>query len=73
MLPAEEAKALVALSERLRERFPSAQPETIEKVVRDYHRMFDGVPIRDFVPVLVERDAVALLRQIPAQRSSPPV
>lgn len=65
-----EDQALSALAQRLRERFPSQPPETIEKVVRDYHRDFDGDPIRDFIPVLVERQAVDRLREVPDQRAA---
>jgi hypothetical protein len=68
MLSTEEDQALTEMALRLRERFPTEPPETIDKVVRDYHREFDGDPIRDFIPVLVERQAVERLRAIPAQR-----
>ncbi len=72
MSSTDEDQALTELSARLRERFPTALPETIDTVVRGSHREFDGDPIRDFIPVLVEREAVARLRQIPDQRRSIP-
>lgn len=65
-----EDQALNELAQRLRDRFPSQPPETIEKVVRDYHREFDGDPIRDFIPVLVERQAVDRLSDVPDQRAA---
>ena len=63
-----EDQALSALEQRLQHRFPTQPPATIEKVVRDYYRDFDGDPIRDFIPVLVERQAVDRLREFPDQR-----
>jgi hypothetical protein len=68
MQPTTEAEALSEMAIRLHERFPTAPTSTIEKVVRDYHSEFDGDPIRDFIPVLVERQAVERLRQIPLQQ-----
>ena len=46
------------LADRLRGRFPDAPPESIKKVVDEVHHQFDGRPIRDFIPVLVEREVV---------------
>ena len=62
MQPHEEAKALAEVAERLRARFPMVQPDTIDKVVQDYHHEFEGTPIRDFIPVLVEREVREQLR-----------
>jgi hypothetical protein len=64
-----EDQALNALAQRLHDRFPSQPLETIEKVVHDYHREFDGDPIRDFNPVLVERRAVDRLRDVRDRRA----
>ncbi len=68
MQPHVEAKALAEVAERLRARFPMVQPDTIDKVVQDYHHEFEGTPIRDFIPVLVERQATDRLR-VPEQRT----
>jgi hypothetical protein len=52
-----EEVAIIQVAERLQERFPSVPEDQIEQTVRaEYHR-FDGSPIRDFVPIFVERNA----------------
>lgn len=52
-----EPEALMAVVERLAERFPDQQRSVIEDVVAEEHGLLDGGPIRDYVPVLVERAA----------------
>jgi hypothetical protein len=52
-----EPEALLALTDRLAERFPEHQRSIIEQVVAEEHALFDDGPIRDYVPVLVERAA----------------
>jgi len=54
----EEIHALEQLADRLRGRFPDASPERIKQVVDQVHHQYDGNPIRDFIPVLVEREVV---------------
>ena len=65
----DEAQAVALVSVRLRERFPGVSGETIDEVVSGCHREYDGRPIRDFVPILVERQARDRLRTIPRQRA----
>jgi hypothetical protein len=50
-----ERKALVAASVRLRERFPAVRAETIDALLVRCHQEYDGRPVREFVPLLVER------------------
>jgi hypothetical protein len=64
----EEAYAVELVSVRLRERFPGLSPDEVDEVVATYHHQFDGRPIRDFVPILVERQARDHLRTFPRQR-----
>jgi hypothetical protein len=64
----EEIRALDQLADRLRGRFPDAPPEGIKELVARAHQQYDGSPIRDFIPVLVEREVVEHFRA-PAQRS----
>jgi hypothetical protein len=52
-----EARALMAVIDRLAERFTGQQRSVIEEVVAEEHALLDDGPIRDFVPVLVERRA----------------
>jgi hypothetical protein len=52
-----EPEALMAVVERLTERFSDQHRSVIEDVVAEEHGLLDGGPIRDFIPVLVERAA----------------
>jgi hypothetical protein len=50
------------LAERLKDDFPELPEQTVaETVDREYHHL-DDTPIRDFVPVLVEHNAKAALK-----------
>ena len=51
-----ERQALEAVRGRLRDRFPEVDPAVVEAAVRLSYAEMTG-PIRDFVPVLVERAA----------------
>jgi hypothetical protein len=42
---------------RLTHRYPTIAASTVQTVVHDMHARFDGRPLRDFVPLLVERHA----------------
>lgn len=57
-----EIRTLLAVVDRLVERFPHTQRSVIEAVVAEEHRLLDG-PIRDYVPLLVERAAKRRLAQ----------
>ncbi len=59
--PDEELVAVEHAASRLAERFPHVSPERIEQLVRERHGEFEGAPVRDFVPVLVEHDVKRLL------------
>ncbi|WP_123955561.1 three-helix bundle dimerization domain-containing protein [Frondihabitans sp. 762G35] len=48
---------------RLSAKFPAVSREHIQDVVNQEHQMFAGNPIRDFVPVLVERQAKNRLKK----------
>jgi hypothetical protein len=54
---AHESRELNEVVERLLERFPDMQEERVRSVVTEAHKRFAGNPIRDFVPVFVERSA----------------
>ncbi|WP_240721009.1 three-helix bundle dimerization domain-containing protein [Pseudarthrobacter sp. NamE2] len=57
MLNEPEARALLAVIERLAGHFPGHERSVIEQVVSEEHLLYDGVRIRDYVPILVERAA----------------
>ncbi len=48
-----EAEAMARVVERLQ--FPEMPPDAIDAIVNGHYEAFDGRPVRDFVPVLVER------------------
>ena len=52
---ASEAEAISRIVQRLREQFPEVPSDALEEVVHGHYEEFDGRPVRDFVPVLVER------------------
>ena len=54
------------LVERLTSRYPAISKATVEGIVRDVHARFDGRPLRDYVPLLVERHARSELDRIVA-------
>ncbi len=53
----DETRAVTEVAQRLTESFPDVAPDVIQDTVHTSHQRFDGRPIRDFVPVLVERAA----------------
>jgi hypothetical protein len=52
-----EAEALSRVGRRLQQQFPELPPEAVEAVVNVGYHIFDGRPIRDFIPILVEHAA----------------
>jgi hypothetical protein len=65
----DEAEALAVVAARMHARFPDLPPELVDAVVAKYHGEYEGRPIRDFVPLLVERQVIEHLSGgIPEQR-----
>ena len=64
----EEGQALLHVAERLRARFPEVDSTTINQLVERFHRAYDGRPIREFIPIMVEREARDHLLHLPRQR-----
>ena len=58
----DEAHAIDEVVDRLVERFPDIPRETVREVVDAQVAQFAGSTVRDFVPVLVEHEALELLR-----------
>ena len=54
---ADEDQALSDVVDRLEERFPSKDRSEIEGAVAEARSHFERAKVRDFVPVLVEREA----------------
>jgi hypothetical protein len=51
---------------RLTDRYPAISESTVASVVHDVHARFEGRPLRDFVPLLVERTARSELDRLHA-------
>jgi hypothetical protein len=63
---AHEAREIDEVIQRLQAKFPSVAEGDIRALVEEEHRAFEGRPIRDFVPVFVERAAAQRLREAAA-------
>lgn len=66
----EERQAVDQVAERLMRRFPHLPKQTVDDLVAQVYAQFDGRPIRDFVPVLVENIARGRLSAIPVPRQA---
>jgi len=53
----DEARAIQDICTRLRTRFPATPPDTVQQTVGTAYDSLRTARIRDFVPVLVEREA----------------
>ena len=62
----DEEQELTAVLERLRQRFTGIDPGAIEATLRSVHQRFEGNPIRDYVPLLVERATTSELNRVAA-------
>lgn len=51
---------------RLRARFPHLPADEVARAVQLSHRELDDAPVRDFVPILVEKRARELLAGLPS-------
>ncbi|SPM27140.1 uncharacterized protein RMCN_0672, partial [Mycobacterium terramassiliense] len=52
-----EQQIIAGVADRLTRKYPTFPVETVTAVVRDAHARFDGRPVREYVPLLVERFA----------------
>ena len=59
-----EQIAIGEVVERLTDKHPMVSPATVADVVHKMHIKFDGRPVRDFVPLFVERNAQAELAKL---------
>ncbi|MBN9618745.1 MAG: hypothetical protein J0H43_03315 [Actinobacteria bacterium] len=64
-----EQAQLAGIIERLVARFPEIGRDELEDLVRGKYTDFDRAPIRDFVPILVERQADLSLNPSPRHRA----
>jgi hypothetical protein len=61
-----EQTVIEQLVVRLTSRYPAISQSIVARVVRDVHARFEGRPLRDFVPLLVERNARSELERLHA-------
>jgi hypothetical protein len=64
----EENRAINEVVDRLAKQFPDVPTENVAEVVQQVQPTFDHAPIRDFVPLFVERDAKQRLKQTAGDR-----
>ncbi|MFI7063742.1 three-helix bundle dimerization domain-containing protein [Kribbella sp. NPDC050124] len=62
----DEERAIGEVVDRLAKQFPRVPAEDVALAVSQSRPEFDAVPIRDFVPLFVERGAKARLRELAA-------
>lgn len=67
----EENRAIDEVVDRLAKLFPELPAEEVATAVSQVQPEFDDAPIRDFVPLFVERSAKARLRQSVDSTASP--
>jgi hypothetical protein len=60
----DEAKSLDRVVVELGQRFPGVPKSVVERLVADRYREFDGAPVRDYIPVMVKREAKESLTSI---------
>lgn len=58
----DEDRAVAEILDRLRERFPDKSPDEIAAAVEKARSGFAAAKVRDFVPVLIEKEAKAQLK-----------
>jgi hypothetical protein len=61
-----EQTVIEQLVQHLTSRYPAISESTVASVVRDVHARFEGRPLRDYIPLLVERNARSELDRLHA-------
>jgi hypothetical protein len=72
VIESSEQTIIDQVADRLTRKYPSIPPGTLTAVVRDAHARFDGRPVREYVPLLVERFAAEELDRL-SLAGRPPV
>jgi hypothetical protein len=57
MIELSEQTVIEDLVARLTTTYPMVPPETVAAVVQENHARFEGRPLREYVPLFVERSA----------------
>jgi hypothetical protein len=61
-----EQTVIEQLVDRLTNRYPAIAQSVVARVVLETHARFEGRPVRDFIPLLVERNAKSALDRLGA-------
>lgn len=64
MVDSSEWAAIGQVVDRLKQSYPTLSPDTVTQIVHQNHAKFDGRPVRDFVPLFVERGARKALAEL---------
>ncbi|MCW2516595.1 MAG: hypothetical protein JWR11_5637 [Mycobacterium sp.] len=64
MIESSERTVIDQVVDRLVEKYPSVPGEKVADVVYDCYARFDGRPIRDYIPLFVERGARTQLARL---------
>lgn len=64
MATEDELRAVEQVVDRLRAKFARVPVQRVSEVVDATYHEFDGAPIRDFVPIMVEKSATDRLTQL---------
>jgi hypothetical protein len=59
-----EQRSVDEVIDRLAGKYPEVDRAQIAEIVADEHHAFEGKPVRDFVPVLVEKSAKKRVKAI---------
>jgi hypothetical protein len=62
----DEQRSVDEVIDRLAKKFPDMDRDRIRQIVDEEHHAFDGKPVRDFVPVLVEKSAKRRIKALAA-------
>jgi hypothetical protein len=73
MIELSEQTVIGEVTDRLTRKYPTIPPDTLTAVVRGVHARFHGRPVREYVPLLVERFAVEELKDRFRSAACPPV
>jgi hypothetical protein len=73
VIESSEQTVIEQLVERLTSRYPAIAQSIVASVVINTHARFDDRPVRDFIPLLVERNAKSELDRLATAGSAMPV
>jgi hypothetical protein len=64
MIELSEQQIMDQIADRLSGNYPDVSADAVSQLVREQHARFAGRPIRDFVPLFVERHARFRLEEL---------